>query len=289
MANQIAKFKKYVDMLDEVYQTESLTSVLDGDATLTDMGKNANEIVIPVMEMDGLADYSRNGGYIRGSAKITYQTKTFNYDRGRRFDIDAMDNEETAGLSFGKLSSEFIRTMVVPEMDAFRFATYAGMEGINKVQKNLETADEWRDAISIANTHMNNKHVTKNRILFITPLGQSELDDMDTYKSKKILEKFSRIIEVPSDRFFTGIDLLDGESDNELMGGFKKAAGAFDINFMIVEPSALLQYPKHIVNKAISPEDNQTSDAWMFFYRAYGLVEAYDNKKDGIYVHYANA
>ena len=64
MANQIAKFKKYVDMLDEVYQTESLTSVLDGDATLTDMGKNANEIVIPVMEMDGLADYSRNGGYI---------------------------------------------------------------------------------------------------------------------------------------------------------------------------------------------------------------------------------
>ncbi len=94
MANSIAKFKKYVDMLDEVYKLASLTSVLDGDSTLTQQGKNANEIVIPKMEMDGLADYSRNGGYIRGNAKITYQTKKFNYDRGRRFDIDAMDNEE---------------------------------------------------------------------------------------------------------------------------------------------------------------------------------------------------
>ena len=38
MANQIAKFKKYVDLLDEVYQNESNTAVLESDATLAQAG-----------------------------------------------------------------------------------------------------------------------------------------------------------------------------------------------------------------------------------------------------------
>ena len=287
MPNSIAKFKKYVDMLDEVYKLASLTSVLDGDAALVRQGNNANEIVIPVMTMSGLADYSRNEGYVKGDVKIEFETKKFNYDRGRKFDIDAMDNEETVGLAFGKLSSEFIRTKVVPEVDAFRFATYAGMTNISKVQANLETADAWRDAISAGNTEMDNNEVSPDRILFITPAGKQSLDDMDTYKSKEILNKFRQVIKVPSSRFVTAISLLDGKKDNEFDGGYKKATNAKNINFMIIEPSAVIQYPKHVVNKAISPEDNQDSDAWSFFYRNYGLVEAYDNKKAGIYLHYA--
>ncbi len=64
---------------------------------------------------------------------MTNETVKFNYDRGRAFSVDAMDNEETAGIAFGRLASEFIRTKVVPELDAFRFATYAGVSGISKV------------------------------------------------------------------------------------------------------------------------------------------------------------
>ena len=45
-----------------------------------------------------------------------------------------------------------------------------------------------------------------------------------------------------------------------------------------------MQYPKHTVNKVISPEDNQTSDGYLFFYRAYGLADVYENKVAGIYV-----
>ena len=48
----------------------------------------------------------------------------------------------------------------------------------------------------------------------------------------------------------------------------------------------LLQYPKHTVNKIVSPEENQTSDGWMFFYRAYGLADVYENKVSGIYLHH---
>lgn len=54
---------------------------------------------------------------------------------------------------------------------------------------------------------------------------------------------------------------------------------------MIIHKPALLQYPKHTVNKIIAPQDNQTSDGWKFFYRAYGLADLYENKAAGVYLH----
>lgn len=93
MANAITKFKKYIDLLDEVYKKASLTGDLDGDATLVRAGANANEIIIPKMSMDGLGDYSRNSGYVSGSVTLTNETVTFNYDRGRKFNVDAMDRK----------------------------------------------------------------------------------------------------------------------------------------------------------------------------------------------------
>lgn len=58
MANSIALAKVYTTMLDEVYKQASLTSVLDGAADLMREGMNANEIVVPKLSMDGLANYS---------------------------------------------------------------------------------------------------------------------------------------------------------------------------------------------------------------------------------------
>lgn len=103
MANTLARFKKYTDKLDEVYQHASVTAVLDGDGSLVQMGANAGEMIIPKINMDGLADYSRSGGYVAGDVTLTNETVHFNYDRGRVFTVDAMDDEETAGVAFGRL------------------------------------------------------------------------------------------------------------------------------------------------------------------------------------------
>ena len=100
MPNAITLFKKYIDMIDEVYKLAALTSALDGDSTLVKAGANTNEIIIPKMALDGLADYSRNGGYVSGAVTLTNETVAFNYDRGRKFSVDVMDDEETAGVAF---------------------------------------------------------------------------------------------------------------------------------------------------------------------------------------------
>ena len=284
MANNIQLFQKYIALLDEVYKLSSKSSILDGDASLVQAGRNTNEIIIPKMSLDGLADYSRNGGYVKGDVTLTYETVKFNYDRGRKFVVDAMDDEETAGIAFGKLSSEFIRTKVVPEMDAFRFATYASLAGIGKATGTLADGAAVITALRAAANKMDEDEVpSEQRVLFITPTLRGMIDDLDTSKSKEVLAKFSSVVEVPQSRFNTQIELLDGTTGGEEAGGFRTTGS--DINFMVVHTPAILQYPKHTVNKIITPEANQDSDGWMFFYRAYGLADAYENKVAGIYVH----
>lgn len=287
MPNNITLFKKFIALLDDVYKHASKTAILDGDSALVQAGANTNEIVVPKLSMNGLADYSRNDGYIKGDVDLTMETVKFNYDRGRKFSVDAMDNEETAGVAFGKLSSEFIRTRVVPEMDAFRFATYAGKEGISKASGALADGNAVLAALVAAKSKMDDDEVPEeNRILYITSTHYNAVNAVDTTKSKKVLESFAQVITVPQSRFYTAITLNDGKTNGEEAGGFKKADTAKNINFMVIHKPALLQYPKHTVNKIISPEANQESDGWLFFYRAYGLAEVYENKTAGIYLHH---
>lgn len=286
MANTIGLAKKYVPLLDEVYKKVALTSILDSDASLAREGANTNEIIIPKIDMDGLGDYDRNSGYVNGDVTLTWETVKFNYERGRMFNVDAMDNEESVGLAFGKLSGEFIRTKVVPEIDAFRFATYASKSGVTVVNEDLSTGEAVIRALRTASTKMDEEEVTsEGRILFITPTLKGLVDDLDTTKSKAVMDKFAAVIEVPQSRFYSAIELNDGKTGGEEKGGYKKASDAKDLNFMIIESTALLQFPKHVVPKIVTPEQNQSADAWKFGYRNYGLADVYENKTAGIYAH----
>ena len=286
MANSITKFKAYIDKLDTVYQQAAATSVLDADTDTVRMGAKAGEFLIPKMSMDGLADYSRSGGYVKGDVTITYETKSCNYDRGRKFSVDAMDNEETAGIAFGKLASEFIRTKVVPEMDAFRFAKYASATGILSAAEATPTAGT--AVLTALQTAVNAQDEAEvnvdGKILYITTTLLTLAKNVDTTKSKAILDRFEKIITVPQTRFYTAIDMKDGTSSNETAGGYAGATGGYKINFMIINRDSVIQFGKHTVNKVVSPEENQTDDGYMFFYRAYSIAETYENKVKGIYL-----
>lgn len=290
MANSIALIQRYIALLDEVYKQASLTGDLEADASTVRQGAQANEILIPKISTDGLGDYDRNAGYVDGSVSLEWQTKKFDYDRGRRFTVDAMDDEETAGLAFGKLASEFIRTKAAPELDAVRFAKYAAKASTKK-SESLTTGDGVCTALLAANNAMDEAEVSpEGRILYITPTLLNMVMALETYKSKSMLEGFSKIVKVPQTRFYSSIDLLSGkivgsgdDAVDETIGGYKKASAGKNLNFLIVQQQAPLQFTKHVVNKVIPPDANQTSDGWMFFYRAYGLTDAYDNKLAGLY------
>lgn len=286
MANSIALAKTYTNLLDEVYKQSALTAVLESDASLARAGANANEIVIPKMSMDGLADYSRNSGYVNGNVSLTWETAQFNYERGRAFTVDNMDNEETQNVAFGRLAGEFLRTKVVPELDAFRFATYAATTGAGTATGTLATGIDVIAALRAATSAMDEAEVPmEQRYLFITPTLYGLIQDMDSTKSREVLARFAGIVQVPQTRFYSAIELMDGTSSGEEAGGYKKATEGVELNFEIIHKPAVLQFTKHAVPKIISPELNQDADAWKYGYRNYGLCDTYENKAAGIYVH----
>ena len=291
MANNIALNKKYVTMLDEVYKNASLTAKLDGNPDLVQQGANANELVIPMIEMQGLGDYDRNSGYVSGDVTMTNETVKCNFDRGRMFTVDTMDNEETAGLAFGRLASEFIRTKVVPELDAFRFASYCGKSGITKKEETLNDGAAVLAALRVATTAMDEAEVPmEDRHLFITPTLDGMIADLDTTKSREILARFTTKTLVPQTRFYTAIDQKDGHTGGQEAGGYTKASsGGADLNFMVIHKPALIQFDKHVAPKIVTPEQNQDADAYKYGYRNVGIADVYKNKLAGVYASHKSA
>lgn len=288
MGNSIELAKQFVPILDEIYANASLTAKLDGNPELVQQGANANELIIPMLSMEGLGEYDRNGGYVGGDVIMTNETVKCNFDRGRMFTIDNMDNQETANIAYGRLAGEFIRTKVVPEVDAFRFASYAGKAGISKVPSGatLSTGEAVIAALRAATVKMDEDEVPyEDRHLFITSTLDGLIADTDTTKSKEVLARFASKTLVPQTRFYTAINQLSGK-DGEKAGGYTKADGAADINFMVVHKGALIQFPKHQAPKIITPEANQDADAWKYGYRQVGIADVYKNKLAGIYLHH---
>lgn len=300
MANAITLAKQFVPLLDEVYKVASLTADLDGASDLVKQGANANELIIPKISMQGLADYSRNGGYVDGDVTLTNETVACNFDRGRMFNVDTMDNMETAGIAFGRLAGEFIRTKVVPELDAFRFAAMAGTTGISKVSAGatLSTGANVISALRAGVQKLDEDEVPADqRYLYITPTLYGLIEDMDTTASREVLKNFTLVRKVPQSRFYTAIAQKSGkiittgqgdsaQTTDETAGGYAKATAGKDINFMIIHKPAVIQFTKHIAPKIITPDQNQSADGYKFGYRMVGISDVYENKVAGIYLHH---
>lgn len=294
MANAITTITKYLPLLDQVYAVASVSAILDTPNALVRETADAKTVLIAQTSMSGLGDYSRADGFVSGDLTLTWKPYTFEYDRGRTFQIDAMDDMETMGLAFGSLAGEFVRVKVTPEIDAIRFAKYATNAG-TKVEATL-TNKTAVSAIATAEVDMEEKEVALNNcVLFMTPTVYGYVKD-DTEHFQRTLvpsENPNRnfgsfdempIAKVPQSRFYTAVDTLSGK-DAEAAGGFAKAEGAKDINFMIIDRASVIQLIKHGKIRVFDPDTNQSADAYKVDYRIYHDAWVLDNKKNGIYCH----
>lgn len=235
MENEIEVMVGYAEKLDAVYAKESLTADLDSDSELVSLV--GGSFKVPKMEMDGLAQHDRsNGGtYVDGGASLSFETKTPDYDRNRKFTVDAMDDKETSGIAFGKLSGEFIRTKVVPEIDAVRFAKYHSVAGTKKAGT-IADAKVFLEELRTATNFLDEKEVPEeNRFLYATPALVNSVMALQTIESREVLTKFAKIKKVPSSRFYAGVKLLDGKTTGEEKGGYK----AQDITYELTKDTAI--------------------------------------------------
>ncbi len=269
-----------------MYRTASVTADLTSPSNLSRAGANANEIIYPQISVTGLGEYDRNSGYTTGAVDLKMKTVAFNYDRGTKITVDVMDNEESRNLAFGMAGATLMREKVAPEADAFTFATLAALENISKATGGITDGSQFLDALLTAWSKMDEDEVPQEgRMLYATSTLLNSVMALDTTKSREILGKFGVKKVVPQARFYTAIELLDGKTTGEEAGHYRKAAAGQDISFMIIHKPAIIKFDKHIASNFIRAESNPDADADIIKYRKYGLVDAYGNKRAGIYLH----
>ncbi|WP_297428903.1 hypothetical protein [Clostridium sp.] len=123
--NTIALAEIFQTALDKQVVAAATTGWMEGNAG-TVIYNGGKTIQIPAINMDGMGNYDRNNGYASGSVNMEYEQRTFTQDRGRSFSIDAQDVDETNFVATaGNVMSEFQRTKVIPEIDAYRYSTIA--------------------------------------------------------------------------------------------------------------------------------------------------------------------
>lgn len=293
MTQSIDLVAKFQPILDEVYKAASLTARMDAKTKPIDFA-GASVVKVFKTSVVGLGTYSRSDGYPKGEITGTWETLTLSASRGREFSIDRMDDEESLGEAFGTLASEFIRTQVVPEVDAYRFSKYASWSGIQEVGTPATlTKDTVLAAIDVAKAALNAAGVPEEgRLLFVsdTVKGFIEAAVSRTLSNENAVDRRVMrfdgmdLIMVPQTRFYKGITLDAGSSTSA--GGYTKTPSTGrDINFIMMHPSAVLQATKHAQLKIFTPEENQEMDAYKIQYRLYHDAFVYDNKVLGIYSH----
>lgn len=277
---------KFLPLLAEKYKKGSLTSRFDVNTKNINFvgSKTAN---VYVMNVGALAPYDRNKGFVDGNASGEWKSYELTQERGRSFQVDTMDNEETMGLAFGQLAGKFISEHVVPEIDAYRFATYAGIDGISTADP-VDIGDDTNvlSMLDDAQEVMGDNEVPEEgRLLYVSEKTYKRLKNnitrvlVNEHGVNRQIEKIDNmeIIRVPKGRFNTQVTIMDE--------GFEATPGTgYPINFMIVHPSAVMQIVKHVAPRIFAPGENQGADAWKFQYRIYHDAFGMYEKQNGIYL-----
>ena len=311
MANSIGLITKYMqEAIDTVLTQEAKTNVLVNGSKFIDLNfKETGYVKVMSLLMDGLSDYYRvnnglgsasngystypsNDGYKVGDTSAKWELFQLEYDRGRQFRVDNMDNEETAGLVIGNLLAEFLRTKVVPEVDAVRFSKMAKKCNValgnlvsetinaNQIIGRFNSAFEWLFEHGVPE---------EEQVIFVSPNVMTLIRNttelykrltQDEYRNSDVtftIEKYEgrQIIEVPSNRFFTGVVTTDN--------GYMPSANSYVINFMIASKKAVVPVVKLEKSKIWTPEQVQDFDGYKVNFRMYHDIIIPKNKVPAIY------
>jgi len=260
-----------------------------------------NEVKIPKISMDGLADYDREKGFVEGGIDLAYETKIMTQDRGRTFHLDAMDVDETNFVAdAGNVMGEFQRTKVIPEVDAYRYSLIATLaKSADKVTKYTPDADTILKTLlaDIANIRDICGDSVELVITMSTPVQSvlssaketSKIIDTTNFKKGDLNLKVkgvddTPIISVPSARMKTEYNFFDGTTTGQSRGGFEATDEAEDINWLITARRAPMAISKTDVTRVFNPLENQKAHAWKIDYRKYHDLWIAENQMDGIWV-----
>lgn len=285
--------------INTLQYSQQFQTVLDAQmlasATSAFMEANAGQVKydggdtvhIPEISMQGLAKYDRDEGFNQGSVTLKFNPYKMTQDRGRTFQLDSMDvNETNFVATAGTVMGEFQRTQVIPEIDAYRYSKIAALATAeNKVTTGFTPAvasilekleaeitdiqdvvGEDEGLIIVMSTKL--RTILNNADKFNRYLNVAEFKNGSINTTVKSFNDIP-ILGVPSARMKTAYVFNDGKTANQQAGGFKADTGAKDINWIIMPQRAPIAVSKTDKVRVFTPDVNQKADAWKIDYRKY--------------------
>lgn len=246
-----------------------------------------NEVKIPTISTQGLGDYDRDEGFVRGTVTLTYETYKMTQDRGRTFSLDAMDvDESNFVVNAGSVMGVFQYEHVIPEIDSYRYSKIFAIakaggrvtEGYTPVKATiLEKLKADIQAIRNKVSRGVELVITMSPItvgILSDALENSRRIDIANFKQGSInltIKSFDGlpIIEAPSDRLKTLYKKQDGKTVGQEAGGLVADTNAKDINWIITPKNAPIAVSKTDFTKIFTPQENQQANAWKMNYRKY--------------------
>ena len=285
--------------INTLQYSQQFQTVLDAQmlasATSAFMEANAGQVKydggdtvhIPEISMQGLAKYDRDEGFNQGSVTLKFNPYKMTQDRGRTFQLDSMDvNETNFVATAGTVMGEFQRTQVIPEIDSYRYSKIAALATAeNKVTTGFTPAvatilekleaeitdiqdvvGEDEGLIIVMSTKL--RTILNNADKFNRYLNVAEFKNGSVNTTVKSFNDIP-ILGVPSARMKTAYVFNDGKTANQQAGGFKADTAAKDINWIIMPQRAPIAVSKTDKVRVFTPDVNQKADAWKIDYRKY--------------------
>lgn len=293
----------FQQQLDQIAVRDMVTGWMDANAGRVKYNGGA-EVKIPKMTVQGMGDYDRDEGYVQGSVTLEYETRKMTQDRGRKFQLDAMDVDETNFVATAaSVMAEFQRDYVIPEIDAYRISNVAS----TAIEAKVAGMVQYGYTPGTANTSALRK--LKEGIRAVRELGYNGplvVHATDEFIMELELEMAAQlrntsfakgglqtqvpavdgvpIISTPANRMYTSITLYDGASDGQAVGGYAKGEIAKNINFVIVPRITPIAITKQDKMRIFTPDTYQKANAWSMDYRRFHDIWVMDNKKNSIYL-----
>lgn len=286
--NTLAFCEKLSGELDKALVQKSVTSFL-ADNALRAKFVGAKTVLLPDIDFQGLGDYNRDEGFVRGSVTVAHTPYNLTMDRARTFSIDREDMDETgiAGLA-GQVLGEFVRTKVAPEMDAYVLSKLAKTATDASQVMTLASGKTIKDGcLDLLNRSMQEVQKvvgfdeelvafmdsTVYAALLSTPELSRQLDAGDFRKGQlstqvKYLNGMA-ILPVPDSRMKSGYAFKDGATEGEEAGGFTPVSSAQSIGLLVMPKKACSLIKKTEKIRIFEPDQNQKMDAYQFDYRLY--------------------
>lgn len=280
--NSLSNAEKFTNELDKFFVQKSATGFLT-DNNLRAQFVGAKTVKIPSLDFVGLVDYDRDNGFNRAKMTVAHEPFTMQMDRGRSIQIDRedMDEQGVSNLA-GQVLGEYVRTMVVPECDAYVIKCLSTIANTENQTVTYNASKPYQVFNELVSKVQDVVGFDEELVCFIDPTAFAAFKNSAEISRKITVSDFKKgevdtkvqsidgipLIPVSSARMKTAFDFVKTD-DTHNEGGFTAAEGAKPVHMIVLPKKAAHLVKKTEKMRIFTPEQNLDADAYKFDYRIY--------------------